>query len=231
MVYSFHRYRRRHATRGRKLIGFRPGKDNSKRRNNLDDAEPGGLDTRTLYSFALCLIPKTSINDISQRQRDLVYIGGIKIDLSFLNNSGTNTNACWVNIALITPRNQAAPSTIDFFRGSNANSRSRDFDASSLSSLDFKTLPINTDDYIVHFHNRFLLDSSNSNAGTGVREFHKYVKIGRQFRYDNAGSTPTSPAPHLVIFLDRLHKGDTGGIDINAASVLKRATIYFRETQ
>lgn len=223
--------RRRGPTVGqkRKQLGFPQGVSNAKRRNNLDDAEPTSLDTRTLYSEKLCQIPRTTTNDISQRQRDMIKISGIKLCLSFKNSSSTTTNALNINVAVITPRGTLSnPSNTDFFRASNANSRSRDF-TSTLSSVDYQCLPINADDYIVHWHKRFKCKTANSNEGDGVRQIMKYIKINRQFRYDSEGADPTTPTPYLVWWACRVHEGETAGVAINGYTLLKRATMYFRE--
>lgn len=216
----------------RKRLGFEPGSATSKRRAVVDDASKVSYGSRTLHTESLIQIPRTSTNDITQRQRDMVYISGIKLCLEFENIQTSSTGNVMVNVAVITPKysNIAAPAVNDFFRSSSTNSRSRDFDPADMTSLDFACLPINSDDYLIHMHKKFMVWADNNNhMHSNIKKFMKWIPIKRQFRFDNDSGDPTSPTPYLAWWFDgqMINQGTAaGGLTLD---VLRTVTLYFRE--
>lgn len=229
---AYRRYRSR--AQARPPPGEEPGVRNTKRNENINANQvllPG-----TLALYEPTSIAATASNEISARQRDLIRITGLKIDLEFRNN---NSIPMYMNIAVVSSKNNNTVSTTNFFRKYGAT-RGVDFGDASLGAVDLHRLPINADIYNVLSHKRFvvrgydlenaaqfILNSGGQNYGT----HSEYININRQFRFVNATSTRSQTPIYIVMwcanFLDPA--------PISPASVgitySLRHTLHFRETQ
>lgn len=162
--------------------------------------------TRTLYTEGLTDIAEGE--QIDQRERKLANIRGFRICMEVNNKSNKPLN---FNIAIVSPKDGAnGVVTSAFFRSYIANDRARDFD-NTLSSIELKCQPINTDRYTVLKHKRYRLIPGNSGLGTETVSLsgHSFMNIDwyqslkRQARWAAAGALqPQSGEVWLVWWAD-----------------------------
>lgn len=191
--------------------------------------------SRTLYTVDLTATAQGS--EINQRMRQHVNFRGIKICMEFRN---TLPQVLYVNVAIIASKQVQGISgdTLplnDFFRD-NTLARSQAF-SNALSGLEFHCLPINSDDYTILKHKRFMLTTAsapggawNTQQGTSFFYFEHYVNLKRQVRYLNSEGTtfPTDGNVYLCYWTSLF--GEAGGQPPqNAMNVSTRIIQYFRE--
>jgi len=159
--------------------------------------------TRSLYFYDLTELGKQSIQDeINLRDSDLVNIRGIRINWEITNQK---TAPIRFNIAVVVPKGvQAVVNTTKFFKGDSAN-RGRDF-SSSMSSIELATLPINTDNYDVVTHKRFILEpgeiSQYKSQRMSYKRIDQWVNIARYFGYNGGTVGAQNRKPYLVYWFD-----------------------------
>lgn len=229
---AYRRYRAR--AQARHSFGEEPGVRNTKRNENINSNQiilPG-----TLAIYEPTAITGTVNNEIYARQRDLIRITGLKIDLEYRNN---NSVPMYMNVAVVSLKNNTVVTTSNFFRKYGAT-RGVDFGDSSLGAIDLHRLPINADLYNVLSHKRFILrgyDLENAaqfvlnSGGSNYGVHSEYININRQFRFVNATSsrsqTPLFICMWVCNFLDPapVSPGTVG------VTYSLRHTLHFRETQ
>lgn len=158
--------------------------------NNLNGSSVVGLDRKSLTNM-----------DLNTRDSDVIYLAGIKIDCTVqLNVTRAIDTNYYFNIALVSSKSgTSGVTTADFFTSGAGTNRSSNFDNVALSPHERHTLPINSDNYVVHWHQRGMIYSDSlfgdTTIGNMPRTFRlsKYCPINRQIRYDSATGNAETP--------------------------------------
>lgn len=223
------------SSKAARSIGYKKGTGTTKR-TVTQDVNLIARSTRTLYNTNVIEIPKTTTNEIDSRQRDIVFLKGVKLCFETRNLSAEPIT---FNIAYVSPKHDLdSPFTDDWFRGSG-NTRSLNFDHTILNSNDFHCRPINTDKWNILMHKRFKLDpkdistsittTRHSSTRPSYMTFQKYLKINRQIRFNDDSSVQSRSKLHLVYWYDKFmaptNQGPQGVIDAQY-----RTTCYFKES-
>lgn len=227
---SYRSFRARKKTTQRERVGKSPAEVSSAKIHTALDADPITRDSRTLYQTDVTTISAAgSFNDIDNRQRDQVFLSGVKIAISLEN---TTIKPVHWNVALIMNRRNpdAAISTDDFFKGSGFT-RGLNF-SNSLNSNDFRARVINQDANVVLMHKRFTLSPPNTTAyEEGWKPsficVDEYVPIRRIITYDSDGNANNKV--HLVYWCDEFN---TAGSTLPNAGVITQSTrilTFFKE--
>jgi len=162
------------------------------------------LNSNTLNGESVLQIVRksTTTQKLTDRDSDVIYLSGVKINAVFLNQqTATGDNALYLNCALISAKaGQTTVSTGDFFTSGAGTNRSSNFDNVALTAYERHTLPINSDNYVVHWHKRFVLHSAqntyarpDTNTVPKILELNQYVPIKRQIRFDSATGAAETP--------------------------------------
>ena len=187
--------------------------------------------TRTLYSTEMTAIPRnTTANDIDKRNRQIAFIRGFKICLEVENLS---SKPVYLNVAVLAPKCESIASmSADFFRGSKSE-RSIDFDT-TLSSLDFHCMSINTDKFTILKHKKLLFAQygSTTNDGgtrTAYTVIDMWVPLNRQIRYEDSTNNYSCNPVHLVYWLDKF--GTVGGAAAQGGqmTIAEQTTCVFKD--
>ena len=226
-------------------FGWTPGFGNTKT-NRVLQLDASAKNSRTLYVDDCTNIPRTTTNEITRRQRDLLDLRGIRVVFEvqryFLNDVTKNGIALTMNYALISNRNNTSgtPSGTDFFRGTIA--RSEDF-STNLSSTELNHSSINSDLYTVHAHSRVKVPvmptrTYRNGAGNNVYEVEsfpsitidKYFPIKRQIRYtDNTGQSCCNPV-YFVYWFDRINNAAATTSQSSQLGITGYIDTVFKET-
>lgn len=219
--------------RHRKSIGYKRNQGATKRTETTYPQQDE--DTRTLDVLHMTQIPKTETNDIDSRQRNQVFITGMKFCMELLNN----TDACLlVNIALVVPKAQRTliptNATSILFRGTG-ETRGLDF-STALASTDLHCRPINTDKYYVLMHKRLKIAPAISTAVTqtsqkaNYRFLNFYKKVNRSFRWNSDDNEmPITHPIYMLMWCDKAFSAENTTPTTGALTVSRRHIIYFRE--
>jgi len=199
-------------------------KSSNKKRKHTFGSSPGSATTqraitrtsarvpvasRTLTSYDLVDINRATDHEINRRHRDIINLKGVKLCLNAVNDSD---QPLYLNVAVVVPKYDQSLSSIpvtDFFRG-NADGRGTDF-STTLSALEFNTLPINRDRYHVLYHRRVTLGPKNATGGyntDGNRSYFtidKWIKVNRQIHYEN--NNPVNGRVQLAYWCDEFDRG------------------------
>lgn len=218
-----------------RTIGERPGSTSAKKYEAQYDTTTATYNTRTLWSDDISQLPKTTgtAGELDSRQRDIANLRGIKFCYEVRND---RSEPMYFNWAVISPKNSDVTSipTADFFRDWTT-ARAIAF-SNTLTGNDFHCRPINTDLYDVITHKRYVLAAANESATnasyTSNRSNYvnimKYIKIGRQFRYD-AGSSDAEGRRLFVVFWGDFWGRNSGSTGTSNIFMNRRAILYFRE--
>lgn len=144
--------------------------------------------TRELYSYSLIRIPEGTME--TNRERQIINCSGIKICTEWQNNKASSTlDTVYINMAVISPKEAVCGDldlTVQFFgaQGGVANDRTRDFDT-TLTSNEFRCLPINTDKWVVLKRKTIRLGPSFANCPNDsyTANVDWYIKINRQLQF------------------------------------------------
>lgn len=197
--YVVRKKRQSYKAKARMQTGETPGTDLSKTTQfRTDGATAYG--TNILQSQnAIEIYRQSGSFALGTRLRDIVYLGGIKLCMN-INNIlvGGAATPLYVNVALVSGKNRGQIDNTDFFRCYNGTARQMDFTDATLSAYDRHCLPINTDELVVHFHDRKLLTFDTSTASgphqVGKRwTIEKFIPIKRQIRFEGDSSTSETP--------------------------------------
>jgi len=187
--------------------------------------------TRTLYQLDLTQLAQgPRIND---RLRQHAKITGFKICMEVRNFSNLPT---YFNVAVISPK-QTTNDTVEatnFFRN-NTDARSMDFSINR-TGLEFHCCPINSDDYTILRHKRYVLTTSsaptsnyNRQYGTSFVTLKMWVPLRRQARYlPGESSTATDGRVFHVFWFDQF-QNPAGTAATAVATTSSRVITYFRE--
>lgn len=234
--WAYKRYkRRRGGTKKRakfssRNIGERIGSDSCKQVIERNDGSFSARSTRVLYSRVLTSISKG--DNINDREKNKINCRGFKICLAFYN---TVNSVLYVNIAVLSKKNEETnPDPQDFFRSDGAR-RSVDFD-NTLSGLETNCLAINTDKYVILKRKRMLLNNDSNGgvftrqSGSNFRTINWYIKLKRQLRFtDNTTDIPLTGNVFLVYWFDRFIANAADTPVGNAVQMQERHVMYYRE--
>ena len=193
------------------------------------------VDTKTLYWLNLVQVAHGP--DLNERERNIINVSGVRIDLTWKNVQGDVPK--YVNVAVVKDKESAtdAGDKVNFFK-SYGNTRSRDAD-NSLSALEYHTTPINTDRYVVLRHKRFSLGTSNfgttvsrywTTSGKNWTSVNKmWIPLKRQFQFDgDTGSTGTDKV-WLVYWVTAHDEPKISSPRIGVVDVASKVVCYFRD--
>jgi len=213
-------------------VGHTTGRGNCKRHVATDTVVQ--LDDRTLNFVELTDIPKAVSTELSDRQRNIINISGVKIDLEL--KSEVNNNLVF-NYAVITPLGRTTNvSTVGFLRANLSNtSRALDF-GNGNNSIDHNYGMINSDKYAVLMHKRVTVGarfSNNTNnsqvSQTSSNVVREWLPINRQFRFDDQTSSTCDTPLYFVWWADQICIGAGSTPTLNAYRMGRKVVVYFRE--
>lgn len=215
----------------RKQFGDRIGTTTAKHYIADQLLTPTGLASRTLANFAITDLPHTTSNAANMRQRNLVNMRGVKVCWEIRN---LQTFPMYFHWAIVVPKKEDGITATDFFRDPYGSSRGVVFD-SALTGIELDCNNINSDRFTIMCHKRYLLAPTtpttfNENGNLNYRKFHRYQKIGRQFRYDNTGDSIAENGRAYVVYwcAPFMNQGTTGA-PANQIQFTYRCITYFRE--
>lgn len=234
----------------RRAVGTRIGSANAKR-TLIENVEL--IDTKTLsgtdpfitgatQGIRLLALSKTTTYDESvtnNRQKNVVDFRGVKVclHLKLAGATGYNGNKMFFNYAIISPKqldNEIVDiPTEEFFRGQDG-ARFTSFVPTTLSGLDCRCLPINTDKFVIHRHRRLVLGPYESTEGKSELSTEFYLPIKRQIRYNATGTGDQLKFPEgrdmwLVYWCAFMDEASGNAAVVNALSVRHRIIKVFRE--
>jgi len=187
--------------------------------------------SRTLYTLDV-----TSLNQgpaINQRLRQHANIRGFKICMEV---KSTSNFPVYFNCAVLAPKSTTSNTveTTEFFR-THTDARSVNFN-NALTGMEFHCLPINSDNYTILRHKRYVLTTQGAPASTFNRQFGTswlnldwYVPLKRQARYiQGESATPTDGRTFHVFWFSEFN-GATGTGPAAVATAAIRTVVYYRE--
>lgn len=186
--------------------------------------DPIQIDRRTTTSYLL-----------NQRERDLIYLSGIKICLTVWNNlSNVAGNELYFNVALVSAKNQRTIGATDFFRCYTGAKRGMDFTDSTLTPHERHCLPINADEHVVHWHQRMVLGTGSAASqpiAPRPLEITKYVPIKRQIRFESGTSGGAITLFRVVWWVGRVGATAALASEANAVAIDHKFVTHFREPE
>lgn len=189
----------------RQKVGHRKGEGTSKAATARTDRI---VNTRALDLIPFVEITRATASDQDQpslRERNVVYVSGVKFCIQVAN---LDDRPLRVHYAIVKRKDAITPTGTDFLGGLGSINRGVDLNTVGLVDGYLDCLPINTDEYIVFKHKKFVLNPrpgtvaanlayvGNSTSGN-YRRLEKYIKINRQFRFET--STDTEPIGQLYM--------------------------------
>lgn len=243
---SYRRYKRKRGTyngrintslRGKKRARFSPrmvgmpnGSSTSKS-TVVNNETQVTRQTRTLYQLDLTAVgPGT---DINRRLRQHVKMTGWKICMEI---RCTINTPLYLNIAVLAPK-QTTNDTIEatnFFRN-NEDARSMDFSINR-TGLEMHCCPINSDDYTILKHRRYVLNTVNQptaswskQSGSSWINVNWWVPLRRQVRYLPGESSTATDGRVFHVFWFDVWGNPSGTAAANCANVSSKVITYFRE--
>lgn len=218
--------RREEMKRKRAKVGEPMGKAAAK--THINNTALTSRNTRTQYIQEMTGMPQiTTASSISSRSRQIINSIGFKLCIEFEN---METVPLYINWAVIsTKHGNTTPGVINFFRSQDSGtSRATTFN-NTLTSNEFRCLPINTDIYNVLMHKRFIVAGTSTNTGYSHRVLDKYIKINRQLRYPTTGDIECETPIYIVYWADKPLQG-TGTVPVASAYQVQFKIIhYFKE--
>jgi len=246
------RRRRNNDVWSRRNIGHRVGTTTTKAYEVVKLA--GNFDTRDLRQHNMTLIPKTTDNDVNERQRNIANIRGFKIYMQVGNLGAQHLT---FNVAVISPKDTRASviSTTDFFRDPTSNDRALSF-TDARDNIQFSKYGINPDLYTVLRHKRYYLNASvlstedqydnGGNAGdsgfkvsfpnlqrergANFKSMEWWVPLKRQLRWTGGTANNESRSKvWLVYWVDQFGADATSISITNACALDLKIHTFFRE--
>lgn len=198
----------------------------------VNNNAPVQRDDKTLYKLDLTQVAQ-GIN-IDQRARQHMNVSGFKIFMEIYN---TTDVPLYFNCAILAPKfiTNADIDTVNFFRN-NTDARSMDFN-SFRSGLEMGTCNVNTDDYTILKHKRYILTTPNNSVqgeycrqyGSSFKLIKWWIPLKRQVRYlPGESSTATDGRVFHVFWLSQF-LGSGGATPQTVAISSARVITYFRE--
>lgn len=199
-------------------------------------------DDRTFYADTMSKIAFTSTNVMNGRQRSVIHLSGVKCHFR-VENVTANETLC-VNWAVVIPKNgtnltnnptTGMTSVGDWFRAQGSTTRSRDWSL-AVTNQSMQILPINSDEYRVLAHERFILNPTTGTtpgtpfnySGTNYRLIERYFPINREVRMNDLNDEPDTGIVHMVFWLTPLLSNVLTST-ANVARIGYRNVAYFKE--
>lgn len=154
----------------------------------------------------------TTNMDLNTRHRDVIYLAGFKINCSVRNNRAVaEGNEIYFNIALVSNKpGNSAVSELDLFTSYKGTTRAYNFTNENYTSFERHTAPINSDNYVCHWHERYIIGPATTSSIVGTSsvvqsvnknfEISKYIPIKRQIRFDSESATSSEPKFALIFW-------------------------------
>lgn len=183
-----------------------------------------------LTTLNLTLIDQGS--DINNRERQVIYVRGVRFTWFVKNTVAKPMFANWALIELKYTNGLPSLSEMksEFFRG-HFSVRASDFDSVG-TAIRKHNYGINTDKYIVHAQGKFTLAPNTSTgfqSGTANnwKKVEEYVKINKKIKYDDATDTAVNP----LYFVSWVNPWDTESLLPTAGQQTTAfdSTVYFQE--
>lgn len=196
----------------------------------INNANPTSRDSYTLYQLDLTALSQGIA--INQRLRQHCIVSGFKIYMEVYANQAY---PLYFNCAVVAPKEtNGIVSVANFFRN-NTDARSLDFSINR-TGLEMGTCQINTDDYTVLKHKRYVLNTQgapgtayNKQYGTAFRNLTWYIPLRRQVRYFNGESANATDGRVYHLFWFARWQGSAPGGIAASATTSTRVITYFRE--
>lgn len=179
----------------------------------------------------------TTNMDLNTRQKDVIYLAGFKLHCSVRNNLAVaEGNEIYFNVALLSNKpGNSAVSELDLFSSFKGTTRAFNFTNENYSAYERHTAPINSDNYVCHWHERFLIGPATTSssfagiasAGSAINktfELSKYVPIKRQIRFDSLSGTSSEPKFALIFWA-----GIPGEVTSAPSPLVKTSNVFKME--
>lgn len=229
-------YKRRKRVKARfspRMVGM-PNSASTSKTSYINNETQIARDTRTLYALDVTQLGQGS--QINQRLRQHAKVTGFKICMEVRN---TEDVPMYFNMCVIAPKNtQSAggpgnrPSEINFFRN-NTDARSMNFSISR-TGLELHCCPINSDDYTILRHKRYIINTANptnykKEYGTSFLNIEEWVSLRRQARYQPGESSDATDGRVFHCFWFDKWGAAADELPSQAALQSSRIITYFRE--
>lgn len=258
-MYSYYarRFKRRRPRKKRvyrkkmRMIGERVGFGTTKKTETYRSTSTRNLNNNSLHIRNLTLIRREgaglSVEDINERQRDIINYRGCQVQLEIKNNSNV---PCYLNWALISQKSDITPqlsdnsgtltgqtSVIDFFRQYHEG-RAVNFYETGFTSIDTISRPINPDEFLVLKRGKRLLWKNDldgdlswqrDGGASNYMFMKKYFPMKRQLRYKGTAATDCVTKVHFVFWFTRAYDNAPMSQVTANCGVLERYTAYWKE--
>lgn len=198
--------------------------------------------TGTLYTEPLVIISRdSSTSELNERSRDVINLRGVKLCFELRN---IDVQPIYVNMAIVKfkPNFAGQPSqstaealstVADLFRSDGGNTRSVDFNRSTLTGLQMRCLPLNKDVMEIFMHQRLQLNGNspdspdfNRQYGSNYLTFEKWVPIKRRVTFrSETGTIPEDGNIHLIYWFTEF--GATAGAPFNDVGRLSMRIVTY----
>lgn len=231
--YRGNRYARRALNR---CVSSRQSKSKQKQITYFDQAE---CFENTLYGGDCCNINQGDL--INDRERNQIYLDGIKIDLTLW---GLTNVPVFCNIAVINTLRNNAPipasfTSRTFFRTLGSSVRNFAFSDVNLNGFDRYSLPMATDAMAVVHRSKFLLGIPVSTTGAfgggaggprNWRTYKKYVPIKKSVAFNDAAGTSAYTQYYVLIWFTEWTQAQSGFPQVAKLVKLNgRITTYYKD--
>lgn len=195
---------------------------------------PNNRDSARQIINPQALIFITTGSGIENRERDQVYISGIKLNATFANNTGERM---WVNWAVIYPKRDRVISNqqADFFRD-YTDERAWNANSAIKQGLTWANAEINPDEFVILNRGKFLLAPGIATPNGRIynkndcrNDIERYIKLGRTFTFDG----PIEAVDQQIYFVCwSALANEAAGFNVGSGTSMQwklRAIVYFRE--
>lgn len=225
----------RQAKRLKKMVGEAVGAGTAEATFNAD-LDDEVFATRAMYSSPLIRIERDKTTfDKRKRYRDIVNVRGVKWCFTVSNNCACDLT---VHYAIVKRKDATTPSGDDFLGDIGGAKRYCSVAEATYSDHRLDCLPVNTDDYKILTHKKFLLNGKDgalvgqnetlkaAKNRRNYRHVEKYIKINRQFRFTE---TDINPIENLYICWWAYRRGEASKTNVlSAYNITQDLTCYFR---
>lgn len=188
---------------------------------------------KTMYNTAIIQIEKNVAGDeaINKRSRDVITHKGSKLCFTVKN---TRDVPIYFNWAVVIPKAQTVVDNTNFLRG---NGVERDVALNNtLSSLEMKCLPVNTDLYTVVKRKSMVIypdsdkatGAGNESKGRDLRVWETYIKTHRKLYFNGDTAVPLQNM-YMVWWCD--YYGSPTGASSNTCQVEWKIVDYFHDVK
>jgi len=182
---------------------------------------------------ALCLTQIVQSSSLSARERQVIYVKGVKLNMFLRNNTNKPQ---FVNWAVLQMKHfVGTPDSLDIgkdmFHGTT-DSRAVNF-TNVVSAWHKHTYDLNTDKYIVHAEGRFVLSADDSTqvqsgAISSFKKLERWVPINRKVFYEGAATGDSSNAIMFCYWTNPWDETTSTPI-LNQVESNFHSTLYFQD--